>query len=56
LRPSSTKRVAESLVVGKIAEQEKVTVDHAEIHAEIEEMVRLLPAIKKNSGKLGNTA
>jgi len=40
LRPSSTKRVAESLVVGKIAELEKVTVDHAEIHAEIEEMVQ----------------
>jgi trigger factor len=41
LRPSSTKRVAESLVVGKIAEQEKMTVDHAEIDAEIEEMVQM---------------
>ena len=39
LRPSSTKRVAESLVVGKISEIEKITVDHAEIHAEIEAMV-----------------
>ena len=40
LRPSSTKRVAESLVVGKIAELEKIEVDHAAIHAEIEEMVQ----------------
>jgi trigger factor len=39
LRPSSTKRVAESLVVGKISEIEKITVDHAEIHDEIEAMV-----------------
>jgi FKBP-type peptidyl-prolyl cis-trans isomerase (trigger factor) len=39
LRPSSTKRVAESLVVGKISEIEKITVDHAEIHAEIEAMI-----------------
>jgi FKBP-type peptidyl-prolyl cis-trans isomerase (trigger factor) len=31
--------VAESLVVGKISEIEKITVDHAEIHAEIEAMV-----------------
>ena len=40
LKPSSAKRVAESLVVGKIAEQEKIKVDHAEIDAEIEEMVK----------------
>jgi trigger factor len=39
LRPSATKRVAESLVVGKIAETEKIKVDHDEIHKEIEEMV-----------------
>jgi len=39
LRPSATKRVAESLVVGKIAETEKIKVDHDEIHTEIEEMV-----------------
>ena len=39
LRPSSTKRVAESLVVGKISEQEKIQVDHDEIHAEMEEMI-----------------
>ncbi|MDD5287554.1 MAG: trigger factor [Dehalococcoidales bacterium] len=40
LRPTSVKRVAESLVVGKIAEQEKVEVTPAEIDAEIEEMVK----------------
>ena len=40
LKPSSAKRVAESLVVGKIAEQEQIKVDHAEIDAEIEEMVK----------------
>ena len=40
LKPSSAKRVAESLVVGKIAEQEQIKVDHAEIDAEIEDMVK----------------
>lgn len=39
LRPSSAKRVAESLVVGKIAELEKIKVDHEEIHAEMEDMI-----------------
>lgn len=40
LRPSSEKRVVESLVLGKIAEQEKVEVTPADIDAEIEEMVK----------------
>ena len=40
LRPSATKRVSESLVLGKIAEQEKTEVTPAEIDAEIEEMVK----------------
>ena len=39
LKPNAVKRVAESLVLGKIAEQEKIAVDHEEIHTEIEEMV-----------------
>jgi trigger factor len=39
LRPSSTKRVAESLVVGKIAELENIKVSHEEVHAEMEEMI-----------------
>ena len=38
-KPNAVKRVEESLVLGKIAEQEKIAVDHDEIHAEIEEMV-----------------
>jgi trigger factor len=40
LKPSSAKRVAESLVVGKISEQEQIKVDHAEIDAEIEDMIK----------------
>ncbi len=39
LKPNAVKRVEESLVLGKIAEQEKIAVDHDEIHTEIEEMV-----------------
>ena len=51
LRPSSTKRVAESLVVGKIAEAEKIKVDHGEIDAEIEEMVKLSTGDKEELKK-----
>lgn len=40
LRPASVKRVNESLVLGKIAEQEKVEVTPADIDAEVEEMVK----------------
>jgi trigger factor len=40
LKPAAVKRVAESLVVGRISEQEKIEVTHAEIDAEIEEMVK----------------
>ena len=39
LKPNAVKRVEESLVLGKIAEQEKIAVDHDEIQTEIEEMV-----------------
>jgi len=56
LRPSSTKRVAESLVVGKISEQEKIQVDHDEIHAEMEEMIILLPEIRRTQESSRNTA
>jgi trigger factor len=51
LRPSSTKRVAESLVVGKIAEQEQIKVDHEEIHAEMEEMVNTTSGDKEELRK-----
>jgi len=38
LRPAAAKRVTQSLVLGKIAEEEKVEVTASEIDAEIEEM------------------
>ena len=38
IRPTARKRVSQSLVLGKIAEEEKVEVSGAEIDAEIEEM------------------
>ncbi len=40
LKPPATKRVTQSLVLGKIAEQEKVKVSDSEIDAEIEGMVK----------------
>jgi trigger factor len=55
LRPSSTKRVAESLVVGKIAETEKIKVDHDEIHTEIEEMVNTSTGDKEELRKVLET-
>jgi len=40
LRPEAVRRITESLVLGKIIEQEKITVDDAEIAAEIESMTK----------------
>lgn len=40
LRPSATKRVARSLVLGKVAEEEKIEVADAEIDAELENIVQ----------------
>jgi len=40
LRPEAVRRITESLVLGKIIEQEKITVDAAEIAAEIESMTK----------------
>lgn len=40
LRPASQTRVEQSLVIGKIAEQEKIDATNEEIEAEIEEMVK----------------
>lgn len=39
-RPEANRRVTESLVLGKVAEEEKITVDGAEVDAEIEEMMQ----------------
>jgi len=40
LKPAAEKRIAQSLVLGKISEEEKITVAPNEIDAEIEEMVK----------------
>jgi len=40
LRPLATKRVTQSLVLGKIVEEEKIEVGDAEIDAEIENMIK----------------
>jgi trigger factor len=40
LRPSATKRVTHYLVLGKVAEEEKIEVSDSEIDAEIEEMIK----------------
>jgi trigger factor len=40
LRPLATKRVTRSLVLGKIAEEEKIEVGDAEIHAELERLAQ----------------
>jgi trigger factor len=39
-RPEANRRVTESLVLGKVAEQEKITVDGSEVDAEIEDMMQ----------------
>lgn len=39
-RPEATRRVTESLVLAKVAEQEKIAADEAEVDAEIERMVQ----------------
>ena len=39
-RPEANRRVTESLVLGKVAEQEKITADEAEVNAEIENMMQ----------------
>ncbi len=51
LRPSATKRVAQSLVLGKITEQEEIGVDGSEIDAEIEEMIKSAAENKEELAK-----
>jgi len=55
LRPPATKRVTRSLVMGKIAEEEKIEVGDAEIEAEIEGMVRSATENKDELQKFLNT-
>jgi len=40
LHPLATKRVTHSLVLGKIAEEEKIEVSESEVDAEIENMIK----------------
>jgi len=55
LRPIATKRVTQSLVLGKVAEGEKVEAGDAEIDAEIENMVKSTPENKDEMSKFLNT-
>jgi len=48
LRPLATKRVTQSLVLGKIAEEEKIEVSDAEIDTEIENMTKDADGDKKD--------
>ncbi len=55
LRPLAAKMVTRSLVLGKIAEQEKIEVGDAEIDADIENMLTGAAGNKEELGKLVNT-
>ena len=52
LRPLATKRVTSSLVLGRIAEEEKIEVADAEIDAELENMVQSATGNKDEMQKL----
>ncbi|MFC1912457.1 hypothetical protein ACFLXG_04820, partial [Chloroflexota bacterium] len=55
LHSVATKRVAQSLVLGKIAEEEKVDVGAPEIDAEIERMLGSVKERKEDLQKVFNT-
>jgi len=55
IRPLSTKRVTNSLVLGKIAEEEKIEVNDTEIEADIEGMVESATDNKDELNKFLNT-
>jgi len=55
LRPLATKRVTWSLVLGKIAEEEKIEVNDSEIEAEIESMTKVATENKDELKKFLNT-
>ena len=55
LHPLATKRVTRSLVLGKVAEEEKVEVSDVEIDAEIENMLKSATEKKEDLQKLLNT-
>ncbi len=49
LKPLATARVVNSLVLGKVAEEEKITVSEDEVNAEIDTLVKNAAADKKDS-------
>ena len=55
LRPLATKRVTRSLVLGKVAEEEKVEASDAEIDAEIENMLKSATEKKEDLKKFLDT-
>ncbi|GAH54222.1 unnamed protein product, partial [marine sediment metagenome] len=55
LHPLATKRVIRSLVLGKIAEEEKIEVSDSEVDAEIENMIKSDADNKDELGKALNT-
>ena len=55
LRPLATKRVIQSLVLGKIAEEEKIEASDSEIDAEIDNMVKSAAENKDELQKFLNT-
>jgi len=55
LHPVASKRVTQSLVLGRVAEEEKVEVDDSEIDAEIENMLKSATGNKENVQKALNT-
>jgi trigger factor len=55
LRPVATKRVTRSLVLGKIAEEEKIEVTEPEIDTEIENMLKNIKDKKEDLQKALNT-
>lgn len=55
LRPGATERVLQSLVLGKVAEEEKIEVSPAEIDAEIEKMIGSTEENAEELHKIFNT-
>jgi len=55
LRPLATKRIARSLVLGKVVEEEKIEVSDSEIHAEIENIKKGATENKDKLEKILNT-
>ena len=55
LKPLATKRITHSLVLGEVADEEKIEVSDSEIDAEIEEMIKSSAENKDEMQKLLNT-